>query len=1265
MLEVEQFDLLGSEGSGTIGCPSNIEEELCLRDIDRRLSTLMNQSEWDRQGSMISHTRTRTNHSDTFQSLPTSSGTQPEFSTQLFEHAPKVQPVLRQADAPLAGKGASLLAVLSGFVKGKSIEPISIPTVRLSNGSQVVQLEKDGNTSREACALQTVSNRKVMLPPPQLENGTNVQLCSSPISSRSSQLSAEPLSAKNFNSHNSQLHVPNNDLYEKKASQDRAKRTCPDTYAGPGGETGIYNAGHHTEVTPASFVELAKDSNLFEDLKRIPRSYVRVPESQRTMLERKDSWAHSQTDGYPACLNVPSEVIQDLMMFLEKRHFAGCEEGSQSESDHAKSVEKATHYPMMDGTDEQRIGLESDCRNPDGGSNFDLEREPTCDTSKLFELSHQSSLAVSFGYANENIDMGDKMSDDEQISWPATPDESSTPERRLRTPSNYEILPRVHSAKDNSQKADNPELNAGYSLSPIFYPNNCQQLSKTLEHQPIHQKVCNYAFPASSLDVDGELELDVLHAIGDEVNDCDSDIIDAPEASQDLPSTANHDFVVQVEQTPFHNQRSLGWEIVYGSPSRQPLPPFLEQGKMEHNMSSDPIIPATFDDTKPSVVMNTITVQETRLSNMGGQEDDIPLADNEHNTGKYDDLAENQIFEDLRCSQHVNKRNVAHLDEVAGSSSSKATKTINDVSSLSVTSEEAFIDYVPTPAPETRIIEEYRHVDVSARHVAINEECASKHGISSISEDTRTPSVKRRRLVKPTTLGLSQDEHAAVDITQMVRANRQNFRNLVDDTKRAISDTRPKSNTLEGDKMTDCSTTVGSLFSITEPAKLNYASVTSISQFQDLNFQFESTPSRMRSKDIKSITTNRQDNSRYYLHCAPSRAFENSGHSTDLMILSTAFQKFQSTYPTYMGNEKQFTQAICYIDWLGSKKKRRPDQSLWDDMIQTLSAEYLEYVSEARRTGTNKKDILTGVDFFCYRNEARIPSFIERIITDTTIKQAISISDPSSVENAMSLLNGSEVATTEKESVSRMDAPSIVMPSMPSNSGVQEPSRSCQKPAATSNIGITASKHLYFETHSQMRVAQGLLFKGFESGSGLQTPRPGSKTSRTSIIQQSPPVKNGHATSPFTPIARSPTTTPQATKIVSPASLSGSHGSPILGTGHRTSIKSIPRATNRARSSPYSSSRRTPKSTRLSVPKSVFRRTKSLPHRSNSNPRKVEEWLADQNTASIGRGQNEFNAFVRLQKEKGVFLRPLTPKTNFCTKRVGHSTITHSPGRVV
>jgi hypothetical protein len=196
----------------------------------------------------------------------------------------------------------------------------------------------------------------------------------------------------------------------------------------------------------------------------------------------------------------------------------------------------------------------------------------------------------------------------------------------------------------------------------------------------------------------------------------------------------------------------------------------------------------------------------------------------------------------------------------------------------------------------------------------------------------------------------------------------------------------------------------------------------------------------------------------------------------------TAFDKFKCIYPSYSGSEKKFVWALIYIEWLVETKGEdflRP--SLWDDLVRTLAAEYLDYMREARHSGGK---IRTGFEHF--NRIDKPPIFQQRFLTLDTLQNCISTFDPQKVKeirlmfkkstssskepprpessNGTSVISSKNSQTQTKEK--NVVASSVIQTTEHSDTAAALDARSLKGTERTS------TKRPFFETPSQLQAAK-------------------------------------------------------------------------------------------------------------------------------------------------------------------------------------------------
>ncbi|EKD12668.1 hypothetical protein MBM_09237 [Drepanopeziza brunnea f. sp. 'multigermtubi' MB_m1] len=308
------------------------------------------------------------------------------------------------------------------------------------------------------------------------------------------------------------------------------------------------------------FVDQLQQDNPFEGLKRIPRRYVRIPGDQKVLLESQDSWFKPNLDGRPRYAAIPAQALSDVTRFMDRDRNAILQksQGSKLASSSSGSVED----------------IEQGSAAEEGSSESDSDRAEDMDQSNRKSQAKLQVTSRNFSSSGPDIvEDVDEEDDDDCMSWSPSPE----PEKAI------------------SQQLAKPQRSSGNQSSQMTNsyggaPQPWKPGPKTFVRKPID-------IPPSSPTGVEELELAPIHAIGDVIEAGDVQEGARPDSSQELPSSHSRSSkYVQVEQTPLSKSRTPGH-----APSRQSLTRGLDaEQHASGNISSDPIIPATFNDTSSS-----------------------------------------------------------------------------------------------------------------------------------------------------------------------------------------------------------------------------------------------------------------------------------------------------------------------------------------------------------------------------------------------------------------------------------------------------------------------------------------------------------------------------------------------------------------------------------------------------------------------------------------------------------------------------------------
>ena len=473
------------------------------------------------------------------------------FATQVPGRVGNVsfQPTVA-AKGPSFNKGADFISLLN-VSKGMEVAAVSS-----GKGANSTTISRSSVNAQTMSVLQPLSEARKAEMSSRLDSKANSQ---SSLTSSGSKNHAPPPKESNLPPSNS---IPSDDS-EKENSQESLKR---DNISIPVARFEEIEPVAEAEQQGVSELLIAHipEGNPFEGMKRVPRSYVRIPANQQALLDSKDSWWQPETGSRSSYANVPQEIVQDLNAHLDRR----------------QSGRKPHGIDQMEST-AAGASTETDEASERDEEAYEDDASEKADTEEILCLSNESKV----------IPQDDARSDEESVhTWLKSQGGDLEPDEFEAAPglSLEDIGPLELSHYNTTGMAINPP-SAQKSSSP----------SPPISNMPAPAKLkprIDYNFPSSSPGDEEELEIVVPYAIDDEVDEIHAEIGEEPETSQELPSTSvANQAVVQVEQTPGHNEaqeldngKSLDLELYTRA--------FIHANEANNNISSDPIIPATFED---------------------------------------------------------------------------------------------------------------------------------------------------------------------------------------------------------------------------------------------------------------------------------------------------------------------------------------------------------------------------------------------------------------------------------------------------------------------------------------------------------------------------------------------------------------------------------------------------------------------------------------------------------------------------------------------
>ncbi|PBP26288.1 hypothetical protein BUE80_DR002630 [Diplocarpon rosae] len=301
--------------------------------------------------------------------------------------------------------------------------------------------------------------------------------------------------------------------------------------------------------------------NPFKRMKRVPRRYVRIHKDQNLLLEHKDCW-YEQHGRQIRRAAIPAGVLDDLTKFMKPNSNVSQLQGQEPESSSGESEEDTE----TDNTADKNSGRDMADTNmgPISDDTRELnERKVIAQVSQVESRHFSSNSLVVKDVA---VDVDEKTNDDDCTSWKTTPE--------IKKTSNEPVNSQTSHGDNLCGQQQDFFLESQQSLRPR---------SKPFARIPV-------TIPSSSPTSEEDLEIAIPHAIGDVIEVDDSVLQNRSRISQELPSGASQNScLIQVEQTPFPKSRCRN----HPSVDRSVTAKYYTPG----DISSDPVIPATFNDT--------------------------------------------------------------------------------------------------------------------------------------------------------------------------------------------------------------------------------------------------------------------------------------------------------------------------------------------------------------------------------------------------------------------------------------------------------------------------------------------------------------------------------------------------------------------------------------------------------------------------------------------------------------------------------------------
>ncbi|KAF5868103.1 uncharacterized protein Bfra_007298 [Botrytis fragariae] len=732
---------------------------------------------------------------------------------------------------------------------------------------------------------------------------------------------------------------------------------------------------------------------LQKNLSCIPHPYGRISKEQNDWCKRPDSIA-LLLDGRRSAPNLPPAILKSQLAFYEKLLAARASAtpknvGQSSQASQADSSQDTIETENGDNYKDSPAALrhskdteefEYTHEDPQSKTVFGIDEghESDSDSSDMTEVSCPSPernsrprQAMEENYTShqglnrnrthspivhsddEECHSESKLSDAMEVSCPSSK-RNSKPRQVVEQNDNVEqIAGRENSltiesgdGTHSSDSSDVPVSEACQEAIPQSSPNVTE--NKTTFAIKVKAPTSSVQYPINSVSDDEDLELDIPHVLGDEIQsenlpvsaDVDSGIQSRkspedvhPPFSQLQLGTAQRKYEVQVEKTPNHRKRTNA------------------------ELSSDFVIPGTYDSPQNETNEDSLLIPES------GRFQSLKLP-------RVHPQMIDTIGETPQDKEEPDTSNVLHSREQQILSKSNG-----------------HIAYPSVPRTQYCQSILIPNLDGATSDGSLPPSRSPSISFLPLSQsspeqghDGERP-FKRQKIRDPLALqqvlGFSQEETPYKDRNEMVRANRRELREVLQ-RRSPIVDTGIISNNTEGTQ--DVAFPENSQMSRhgfeTDLHDTVISDQTSAS-YENLPLGQSSPPFEARNMTRASIV--------------PKRTRLSSGHAHHpKQRPSSLFEKYSNTYPRYKGNKRQFICALVYLEWLGTSA-RQPRTSLWDDFVWFYTL-YMDHV-------LNSRNRLSGIRFY---NELGIsdPYFTHfdettgPIITTESLEAALSPESP-------------------------------------------------------------------------------------------------------------------------------------------------------------------------------------------------------------------------------------------------------------------------------
>ncbi|KAF4631248.1 hypothetical protein G7Y89_g6881 [Cudoniella acicularis] len=1033
VLDIKKSKFLGSEGSEPFGRPQNVWEKEDVRTVVGKLKNML-------QGIVEESPNSQPTSPILPQEGSTSVGnfiSQTAFATQMPVSSLKRRKVEATTDVPQRHQSGK--QDLLNLLNKQKAPPVFQDQSNTDQGLH----SRENKSFPVPAVLSRVTEEKALRISSRLDASANA------IQGQLSMPSQLPHCSGDQKSQSSPLDdkykvvpdVPISDESEKENSQESVKRRkvtpIPNQV-----EQKNQSPDHDTaQMALVHFEDQFMTNNPFDGMKRVPRTFVRISTVQRDLLERKEAWFNPATDSRSSYATIPVNVQQDLNKFINRTTTQGSlrqneESGDESDDseDSDESDDESKESMLREATNVKNDSARNEPKSSQvQGSNalanaqskiVDQVDSPACTPA----INNADSLANQVEDINDNTSASDDLGSDagsQTSSWASSHYEDtnaattghviSKPQRQISSSSDDEggndeesvvieetsAAYKIHGTQNsNNSPPELPRINT----NPEVSVQNIEAL------QALPMKRIPIVFSSSPIEDDG-FEIDILHAVGDVVEQNDVEDVQVPETSQELPSSApRNPKLVQVEQTPYLKTRDTNGETFRSASAIGALK--LEKGGSDE-ISSDYIVPATCND----IFSRTQASNSTQFSS---SENSVLLSQKASGPPEVSHSQRTEVEVQGTAPEEVSPPNyhspTAESSKVQNQvvmSLSRSNTILTPLKNLDTSK-----DFDPT-SPQMTASPGPPGKRQEAQSSSIQQSSAPEKiigsGTTPAEGSKKLTSTKRKRRILAAE-AIRHEECITRDIKEMARSNRHKFYSSLsaNETESARISNKPHSASPEHRPATAVMLEERDIFLSSNQVQL---------QATDRNSPAHPI-SQITSSIRDSIRISENDIANGVQHRSSPKKIPSSTNSTDRSHAKTNnpsvsrsqfegprgsnfYDSFKIVYSGFKGSLRDFTWTLVYIEWL-RKCKQLLHRSLCDDFIRVLASDYIAYINEMRALGTVS---MTGWQF--YDKMISQPEYQEEFITPDNLQEALSSLDQQKVQKFREQFDAPNIANPQ------------------------------------------------------------------------------------------------------------------------------------------------------------------------------------------------------------------------------------------------------------